>query len=89
MTIALTIYALMSVITFGLFWTDKRRARTGAWRISESMLHGCELLGGWPGALLARSVLRHKSQKPRYAIVLWAIVLAHVVGWAWWLETIG
>jgi uncharacterized membrane protein YsdA (DUF1294 family) len=86
MTAALTIYAVMSVVTFLCYWADKRRARAGAWRISEAMLHGCEVLGGWPGALLARHVLRHKSQKPQYRIVLWMIIGVHIAAWIWWLS---
>lgn len=32
-------------------------------RTQESTLHGLSLLGGWPGALIAQQVLRHKSKK--------------------------
>ena len=86
MTVALTIYGLMSLVTYWLYRTDKRRARAGAWRISEAMLHGCELLGGWPGALLGRRVFRHKTQKTSYVFVLWTIIVMHAAGWAWWLR---
>ena len=88
MTVALTIYGLVSVLTFWLYWIDKRRARAGAWRISEAMLHGCELLGGWPGALLGQRVLRHKTQKTSYVLVLWTIIVMHVAAWAWWIGAI-
>ena len=86
MTAALAVYAVMSAVTFLFYWADKRRARAGAWRISEAMLHGCEVLGGWPGALLAQRVLRHKTQKTSYVFVLWAIILVHGASWAWWLN---
>jgi uncharacterized membrane protein YsdA (DUF1294 family) len=89
MTAALTIYAVMSIVTFCLYWMDKRRARAGAWRISESMLHACELLGGWPGALLAQRVLRHKTQKRSYVLVLWTIIVMHIAAWVWWLRLDG
>ena len=85
MAVVLTIYGLMSVVTFCLYWMDKQRARAGAWRISEAMLHVCELAGGWPGALVAQRVLRHKTRKQPYVFVLWAIVVMHVAAWIWWV----
>jgi len=83
------IYVVMSGIAFAVYWADKRRAGRGAWRVSEGALHGLELLGGWPGALAAQRVFRHKWRKGRYMAVFWAIVGAHAVGWAWWLEAFG
>lgn len=82
--VALAVYAVMSAATFAAFAIDKRAARRGAWRISERTLHTMELLGGWPGALAARSLIRHKSVKRRYAVVLWLIVAAHVGAWCAW-----
>jgi uncharacterized membrane protein YsdA (DUF1294 family) len=38
------------------------------------------LAGGWPGALLAQQVLRHKSTKREFRQVFWATVLLNVVG---------
>ena len=83
-TAAVAVYALMSVLAFCLYWTDKRRARGGTWRISEAALHGVELLGGWPGAWIAQRVFRHKWQKRPYMVVFWMIAGLHVVGWVWW-----
>ncbi|WP_147463771.1 DUF1294 domain-containing protein, partial [Pseudomonas amygdali] len=42
-------------------------------------------LGGWPGALLAQQVFRHKTRKVSFQIVFWLIVLAHQVLWLDWL----
>lgn len=81
---ALGVYAVMSAVSFILYWVDKKRARVGAWRISEGALHGSELFGGWPGAWLAQRVLRHKRQKTEYMAVFWVIVAVHAAGWTWW-----
>ena len=54
---ALAVYAGMSVITALVYVVDKRKAVQGRERISERTLHSFELLGGWPGALLAQQLL--------------------------------
>jgi uncharacterized membrane protein YsdA (DUF1294 family) len=80
----LLLYVLMSAMAFALYWSDKRRAHRGEWRIPESTLHTIELLGGWPGAWIAQQALRHKTRKISYRIVFWLIVAAHAAGWYWW-----
>jgi uncharacterized membrane protein YsdA (DUF1294 family) len=82
---ATVIYLIMSVVAFALYAADKRRASRRQWRVGEATLHLVELLGGWPGALLAQRALRHKLQKGSYMFVFWAIVVIHAAGWAWWL----
>jgi uncharacterized membrane protein YsdA (DUF1294 family) len=83
------IYLLMSACAFAMYASDKRRAASGARRISEVTLHAIELIGGWPGALAAQRVFRHKRRKTSYMAVFWTIVAAHAVGWAWWLGAFG
>ena len=75
------IYLCTSVLTFVLYWQDKRSAVSGRWRVSENRLHLAELLGGWPGALLAQQVLRHKTRKLSFQLVCWSIVLLHQLFW--------
>ena len=47
----------------------------------EARLHLLELLGGWPGALAAQGVFRHKRRKARFMAVFWFIVRLHVLAW--------
>lgn len=54
---------------------DKSAAVGGGWRIRESRLHLLALVGGWPGALLAQQVLRHKTSKAGFRGVFWGMVL--------------
>ena len=72
------IYAVMSVITFCAYGIDKFKAQKGLWRIPEKTLHILELCFGWPGALLAQRILRHKSYKKSFRIVFWAMVLINI-----------
>jgi len=69
----------VSVITYLIYWWDKSAARKGNWRTPESTLHMLGVAGGWPGALVAQQVLRHKTQKRSFRIVFWLTVLVNAV----------
>ena len=79
--IPLAAYGIVSVLAFFLYWSDKRKARTERWRTPENVLHAVELAGGWPGALVAQQLFRHKTRKVSYQVLFWAIVLLHQVFW--------
>lgn len=74
-------YPLLSLAAFFAYWRDKRSAERGAWRTPEQTLHLLELFGGWPGALLAQQLLRHKTRKFSFQLVFWLIVLLHQLFW--------
>lgn len=75
------IYLAMSLLALFLYWRDKRHARSNEWRTPEKVLHAVELLGGWPGALMAQQALRHKTRKLSFQLVFWLIVALHEVIW--------
>ncbi|QKS81174.1 MULTISPECIES: DUF1294 domain-containing protein [Pseudomonas] len=79
--VPLVAYGVVSVVAFLLYWSDKRKARTDAWRTPENVLHAVELAGGWPGALLAQQLFRHKTRKVSFQMVFWFIVMLHQVFW--------
>lgn len=68
-----------SVLSFGLYARDKAAARAGSWRVPEAGLHLVDLLGGWPGGLVARHALRHKTQKQPFQRNFWMTVALNVV----------
>ena len=76
------VYGGLSGLTFLVYAADKSSARAGARRISESTLHLLALAGGWPGALVAQQVLRHKSSKTSFLAVYWATVALNCAGCA-------
>lgn len=83
------LYLAISILTYLAYGVDKAAARKGAWRISESALHGLSLAGGWPGALLAQQLLRHKSSKRQFRTAFWATVAANVVAFVFVCSPIG
>ncbi|WP_278959575.1 DUF1294 domain-containing protein [Aquipseudomonas alcaligenes] len=74
-------YPLVSLFSFCQYWLDKQHAQKGRWRTPENSLHIAELAGGWPGALLAQQVFRHKTRKASFQLVFWAIVALHQGFW--------
>jgi len=69
--------AIMSVLTVILYRYDKRAAEQGGQRIPNTTLHLASLLGGWPGALIARPLLRHKLNQKRFRGFFWASIVAN------------
>lgn len=65
----------MSFVAFILYGLDKWAAIRGVQRTPESTLQFCALLGGWPGALLAQQVFRHKSRKRSFQITFWFTIV--------------
>ena len=61
-SILLTAWLAMNIFTFSLYGADKRKARRGAWRISEKTLLTCTWLFGGVGALIGMRVFRHKTK---------------------------
>lgn len=76
-------YALMSVFAYVLYSIDKSAARKDQWRTPEARLHLFDVLGGWPGALIAQQRHHHKTAKTSFQIVFWFSVAANLVLVAW------
>lgn len=75
-------YAVISILTFIAYAADKSAATAGEWRVSERTLLLLGLLGGWPGAIVAQQVLRHKTRKASFRSAFWGTVVAIVVVFA-------
>ena len=77
------LYAGASTLCFAFYAVDKAAARAGRDRISESMLLSLGFIGGWPGALVAQQVFRHKTVKRLFRVRFWLSVAANVAIFAW------
>lgn len=72
------IYLILSPVTFIVYAIDKYAAKNDHRRIPEINLHILALLGGWPGALLAQHMIRHKSAKQAFRRIFWVTVMANM-----------
>ena len=73
-------YAALGVITYLMYAKDKAAAQNGDWRTPESTLHLLSALGGWVGAMVAQTYLRHKSQKSEFRMTYYLTVLINLAG---------
>lgn len=79
------LYLVLSAVTLLVYALDKSASRRRRWRIPENLLHLLALLGGWPGALVAQRLFRHKTQKTSFLAVFWLTVAANCAVMAWLL----
>lgn len=82
----LGIYILWNIITFAMMGIDKYRAEHNKWRIREATLLFTAFLMGGLGSFIGSHFFRHKTQKPKFKLLLplsvlcnWAIVYLIVV----------
>lgn len=73
------VYVGASILAFIIYAVDKSAAEADRWRVSESTLLAVGLLGGWPGAIFAQQLLRHKSSKRSFRSAFWGTVVLNVV----------
>ena len=71
-------FIIVNCWTILRFWQDKARAQAGERRIPEADLLGLALIGGPPGALLARKMFRHKTRKEPFSTQLFLIVAVQI-----------
>lgn len=69
---------LINIITFVVMGIDKKKAKFGKWRISESALFTLVLLGGGIGGIVGMYVFRHKTKKMRFVIGFPAILIFEI-----------
>lgn len=77
------LYGITSVVAFAAYRIDKTAAQKGRWRIPEATLHLLALIGGWPGALIAQQLLRHKTRKQPFRSVFWITVVLNILALGW------
>lgn len=81
------LYATLSLITFLFYGKDKSAAKKHTWRIKESTLLWLGVIGGWPGALMAQQLFRHKSSKRSFQWMFWLTVIINCAILIWWLRS--
>ncbi|MGO4690566.1 DUF1294 domain-containing protein [Glaciibacter sp. 2TAF33] len=73
------LYLVASIACFIVYAADKSAATARRWRVPENTLILVGVVGGWPGAILAQQMLRHKTQKAAFRAVFWRSVLVNLI----------
>ena len=68
----------LSILSFGAYAVDKSAAVAGRRRTRERTLLALGLLGGWPGAILAQQIFRHKIRKRQFMVSFAGTVVANI-----------
>lgn len=85
----LLVYLGASCLAYLAYVFDKAAAVQGKWRTTEQSLHLFSLFGGWPGAILAQKMIRHKTQKRSFQVIFWATVVLNCIGFGLLLSPSG
>lgn len=73
----------VNLAAFFLMGTDKRRARRGAWRISEKTLFLPALFGGALGGTLGMRLFRHKTKHGYFRCGFPLLLILQLAGMSW------
>lgn len=76
-------YLVLSGLSYLMYRSDKIAAQRDARRTPEANLHLIDLLGGWPGALVAQQRFRHKTAKRSFQLTFWATVVINLAATIW------
>ena len=77
--IALVVIAVMNLVSFALMGIDKRRARRGAWRISERALFMTTACFGGLSGVLGMKVFHHKTQHWYFRVFFPVLLVVQIV----------
>ena len=70
---------IINLLGFYMMWSDKRKAKKGAWRIPEQTLFVVTALGGGIGTISGMYIFRHKTKKIKFTIGLPVILILEIL----------
>ncbi len=72
-------WMIINIVAFFLMGIDKKKARTGAWRIPEKTLFLSAILGGSIGSICGMQLFRHKTKHKSFVIGMPAILVVQLI----------
>nr|WP_312579971.1 DUF1294 domain-containing protein [Sedimentibacter sp.] len=68
----------INILSFILFYLDKRKAIKDKWRIKERTLHISSFMGGAAGSVLAMYLFHHKTKKIKFCIITGIAIIFNI-----------
>ena len=62
-------FLVINLVSFVMFYIDKRKAIKDKWRIKESSLHLVSFAGGVFGSIAAMILFHHKTKKIKFCFI--------------------
>lgn len=69
LTYVIIYLAIINLVSFIAFFSDKQKSKKDKWRIKEKTLHTYSFMGGVFGSILAMVLFHHKTRKPEFVII--------------------
>ncbi|KGY07542.1 DUF1294 domain-containing protein [Vibrio sinaloensis] len=75
----------LSTVTYLIYSVDKQAQHTGGSQVPDMVFYLLNLFGGWPGALLAQSILHHKYTNVEFRFLFWTSITLNIGFYCWTL----
>ena len=69
---------IINLVSFMMFYIDKRKAIKDKWRIKESSLHLVSFAGGVYGSITAMFLFHHKNRKIKFCLITALALIANI-----------
>lgn len=79
-------FIVINIITFVIYGIDKYKAKRHKWRVSEKLLIGLAVIGGFAGAIAGMQIFKHKTKHMKFVIGLPVITVFWIVGFISYLK---
>ncbi len=73
------VFVVINILSFTLFFIDKKRAVRGKYRISEGSLLTISLLFGALGSYLGMQIFSHKTKKAKFQLGLPLLIFLNLI----------
>ncbi len=70
---------IINIISFLMFYIDKRKAKKHLWRIPEATLLFFAFIGGSFGAFIAMRLFRHKTKHAKFYVCVPLFMIIHII----------